>query len=250
MIDDKDSNIPSPLIMFTSTALRHALLEWQKNTAVPPKASKLKMKADRPDRSNYFNNKNDSGEKTSCYAAMDRKLLTSPGIADMCTFLINTWNTLPQSFQQRGYKNTLATVKCQIQQAENPTPADVISMEAARHDNAILLDYVTSEVALENPEIRSTDANISIDNNCTDYEQHFGMPGGSKDYVDEGDKINESHAIPTATQRRCATTSLVRFDLRTSNVNGYKGIDGNNAEADEEEEASQADNGSMQNLED
>jgi hypothetical protein len=28
MIDDKDSHIPSPLIMFTCAALRHALLEW------------------------------------------------------------------------------------------------------------------------------------------------------------------------------------------------------------------------------
>jgi len=28
MIDDKDSYIPSQLIMFTCTALQHALLEW------------------------------------------------------------------------------------------------------------------------------------------------------------------------------------------------------------------------------
>jgi hypothetical protein len=38
--DDKDVHIPSPLIMITSTALRHALLEWQKNKLVHPKASK------------------------------------------------------------------------------------------------------------------------------------------------------------------------------------------------------------------
>jgi len=49
---------------------------------------------------------------------------------------MNTWNTLPESYQQRVYNNTLATVKHQIQQAENPTPAVVISMEAARVDNA------------------------------------------------------------------------------------------------------------------
>jgi len=55
MIDDKDGHRPSPLIMFTCTALRHALLEWQKNKGVHPKASKSKLKADRPDRSNYFN---------------------------------------------------------------------------------------------------------------------------------------------------------------------------------------------------
>jgi hypothetical protein len=62
MINDKDSHIPSPLIMFTCTALRHALLEWQKNKGVHPKASKSKLKADRPVRSNYFNHKNDGGK--------------------------------------------------------------------------------------------------------------------------------------------------------------------------------------------
>ena len=71
---------------------------------------------------------------------MGRKLLTSPGIADMYTFLMNTWNTLLENNQQRVYKNTLATVKRRIQHAENPTPAEVISVEAARVDNAILLD--------------------------------------------------------------------------------------------------------------
>jgi hypothetical protein len=40
----------------------------------------------------------------------------------------------------------------------------VISVEAARVDNAILLDYLASEVAYEEPEIRSTDPNIPIDN--------------------------------------------------------------------------------------
>jgi len=66
MINDKDGHIPSPLIMFTCTALRRALLEWQKNKGVHPKASKSKLKADRPDRSNYFNHKNDGGKIASC----------------------------------------------------------------------------------------------------------------------------------------------------------------------------------------
>jgi len=55
------------------------------------------------------------------------------------------------------YNNTLATVKRQIQQVDNPTPAVVISVEAARVDNAILLDILTSEVALEEPGNGSTD---------------------------------------------------------------------------------------------
>jgi hypothetical protein len=61
MIDNKYGHIPWPLIMFTCTALRHALLEWQKNKGVHPKASKSKLNTDRPDCSNYFNYKNDAG---------------------------------------------------------------------------------------------------------------------------------------------------------------------------------------------
>jgi len=143
--------------MFTCTVLRHVLLEWEKNKGVPPKASKSMLKVDRPDRSNYFNFKNDSGKNASCCATMGHKLLTLPGIADTYTFLTNSWNTLLESYQWRVYKNTLATVKRQTQQAENPMPAKVISKEAAGVDNAILLDYLTSEVALEAPELRSTD---------------------------------------------------------------------------------------------
>jgi len=250
MIDDKDGHIPSPLSTFTCTGLRHALLEWQKNKGVHPKASKSKLKADRPDHSNYFNYKNDGGKNASCCAATGRKLLTSPGVADTYAFLMKTWNTLPESYQQRVYNNTLATVKRQIQQAENPTPAVVISVEAARVDNAILLDYLTSEVVLEEPEIRSTDPNIPIDNNCTDDELHFGMSGGSGDYQDEGDESDVRNAIPTASRRRRPATELERFNLRTSDVDGYEGEDGNDAYADEEEEASQADDGSTQNVED
>jgi hypothetical protein len=76
MIADKDHHIPSALIMFPCTALRHALLEWQKTKGVHPKASKSKLKADRPDRSNYFNCKNDGGKIVSCCAVTGRKSLT------------------------------------------------------------------------------------------------------------------------------------------------------------------------------
>jgi len=200
MINGKDGHIPSPLILFTCTALRHAVLEWQKNKGVHPKASKSKLKADRPDRLNYFNHRNDGGKITSCCAVTGRKLLTPPGFADTYIFLMNTWNTLPESYQQRVYNNTLATVKRQIQQAENPTPAMVISVEAARVENAILLDYLASKVALEEPEIGSTDPNIPIDSNCKDDELYFGMPGGSGDYDDEGDESDDRDAMPTASR--------------------------------------------------
>jgi len=148
------------------------------------------------------------------------------------------------------YKNTLATVKRQIQQTKNPTPAVVINVDAACVGNAILLNYLTSEVALEEPEIRSTDPKIPIDNNCTDAELHFGMPGDSGNCEDEDDESDKCDAIPTSSRPRRAATELERFDLGTSNVDGYEGEDGNYADADEGEEASQADDGSMQNVED
>jgi hypothetical protein len=133
---------------------------------------------------------------------------------------MNTWNTLPESYQQRVYNNTLATVKHQIQQAENPTPAVVISVEAAWVDDAILHDYLASEVALEVREIGSTDPNIPIDINCTDEELHFGIPGGSGDYNDEGDESDDRDAISTTSRRRRPAMELERLDLRTSHADG------------------------------
>jgi hypothetical protein len=198
MIDDKESHIPSPLIMFTCTALRHALLEWQKNKGVYLKASKSKLKGHRPDRSNYFNSQNDGGKIVSCCAVTGRKLLSSHGVAHTYTLLMNIWNTLLESYQQRVYNNTLATVKRQIQQVENPTPALMIRVEAARVDHVILLDYLTSEVALGEPETGSPDPTIPIDNNCTDDKLHFWVPRGIRDFEDKGDAKD---AIPTASER-------------------------------------------------
>jgi hypothetical protein len=40
MIDDTDSNVPLPQIMFTFTALPNVLPEWQNITAVRPKPAK------------------------------------------------------------------------------------------------------------------------------------------------------------------------------------------------------------------
>jgi hypothetical protein len=71
-------------------------------------------------------------------------------------------------------------------------------MEAAVVDNTILLDYMTSGVALEEPEIGSTDPNIRIDNNCMYDELRFGMPGDSRNYEDEAEESDEHNDIPTA----------------------------------------------------
>jgi hypothetical protein len=57
---------------------------------------------------------------------MVHMLSTSLGIADMYTFLMNTWNALPENYQQRVYSHTRAIVKHQIQMADTPLPAVVI----------------------------------------------------------------------------------------------------------------------------
>jgi hypothetical protein len=125
-------------------------------------------------------------------------------------------------------------------------------MEAVSIDKAVLLDYMTSEEALEEPKIWRTDPSILIDNNCTDDELHVGLPGGSGDYEDESDESDERNTIPTASWRCRPATELEWFDQGTSDVDGYEGEDGDDADedADEEEEALQGDYGSMQNVED
>jgi len=148
------------------------------------------------------------------------------------------------------YNKTLPTVKRQIQQVENPTPAVVMSVEAAHVDNAILHDYLTSKVALEEPGVGSTDPNIPIHNHHNDDKFHFGMPGGSEDYEIEGDECALPNAVPSASRQRRPMTELERFALGSSDVDGYEREDGDNEYADMEEEASQADAGSTQNVED
>jgi len=129
-------------------------------------------------------------------------------------------------------------------------PAVVISTEAVHVDSAILLEYLTSEVALEETEIASTDINIPIDNDFKDDKLHLRIPGGSRVDEDEGDNNYESDAIPTASWQRRAAPELERVDLGTSAVDQYQGDDGNNVDVYEEEDASQADNGPTQNVED
>jgi hypothetical protein len=51
-------------------------------------------------------------------------------------------------------------------------------------------------VAIEEPEIGSTDPTILIDNDYTDDEPHFWMPGGNGDFKDEGDGSDANDAIP------------------------------------------------------
>ena len=136
--------------------------------------SKSKLNVDSHYHSNYLNYMNRGVRIISYFATTGHQLLTSPDIADMYTSWMNTWNTLPESYQQRVYKNTLATGKNHIQQAENPMPALVISVDSASVDNAILLGYLTSEVVHEESEIRSTGPTILIDTGCPDDGLHLG----------------------------------------------------------------------------
>jgi hypothetical protein len=237
--------------MFTCIALRHAPLEWQKNKGVHLQASKSKLNVDSPDPSNNFNHKSESGKNESCCAATSPKLLTSPGIPDTYTFLMTTWNSLPVSSKQTVYSNSLATFMRHIQQMDNPKPAVVISMEAERVHNPILLENVTSKVSHEKPEIGSTDPNIPIDNNCTDDEHDFVMSTGSGDYEKAGDESEMSDTIPTASRPGQPSTELERFVLGTCDVHRYECEDADDADGDvdEEEESSQADDRSTQNVE-
>jgi len=181
---------------------------------------------------------------------MARNLLTSPGVAYTYRVLRNTWNALPETYQQRVYRNTLSTVKRLIQQVENPTPAVVISMDAGHVDNAIVLDYLTSEVVVAQPEIRSTDVNIPIDNKYIDDKQHFGIPVGSGDFEDQGDASDERNIFPMASRRRLAGTEQVSFVPVFIDVYGYEGNDGDYPDVNEEEAASQVDDWSTKNMED
>jgi hypothetical protein len=80
-------------------------------------------------------------------------------------------------------------------------PAVVSSVEVARIGNAILLDWMTSEVPLEEPAIGSTNPNIQVDNNCMDDKLHLGMRAGSGDIKDESDERDERNAIETTIGR-------------------------------------------------
>jgi len=96
------------------------------------------------------------------------------------------------------YKITFATMKHQIKQAETSTAGVVVSVEAALVDHTILLDFFASKVALEEPEIGSTDPKFLIDNSCTDDKLHCKMPVGIRNYNGEGDERDECEAFPTA----------------------------------------------------
>jgi hypothetical protein len=99
------------------------------------------------------------------------------------------------------YNNTLASVKKQIQQAENPMPAVVISVAAVCVDNASLLDYLASEVVLAEPELGSTDPHIPIDNNYMHDTFHFGMPRGIGYCEDQCEESDMRDPILTASRQ-------------------------------------------------
>jgi hypothetical protein len=182
MIDDKDSHIPLPQIIFSFPMLSHAFLDWLKNNSVHRKASKSKLKSGRPDLFNYFNSMNVGGKNASCCGAMGPKLICLAVIAHKNIVLMNTWNMLPESYEQRVNTNTVAALKHQIQQAENTTPAVVTSIEGVWVDNIIVLHILTFELEYERPQNGSTNGNILISNNCMDNKLQSGMPGGSWDY--------------------------------------------------------------------
>jgi hypothetical protein len=72
------------------------------------------------------------------------------------------------------------------------------------------------------------------------------MHGGSGVFDNEGE---ERYTIPTTSGRQRTASELERLDLGTSDVNGCEGEDGDDANANQEDEASPADDGSKQNVE-
>jgi hypothetical protein len=140
------------------------------------------LKAETTDCWNNFNHNNHGGKNAASCAAIGRKMLASPGVTDMYKILLNTVNPLLVSYTQRVYKNSLATVKRQIKEVENPTPAGVNNVEAADLRNANCVGYLTSDVRVDQREISSTEPNSPIDNNCTEDELHIVMQGRGRDY--------------------------------------------------------------------
>ena len=61
MVADEGGQIPTPLVLYTCTAFRHSLLEWERNSGAPPTVrSKLEVTT-KQNPANYFNYTNDSG---------------------------------------------------------------------------------------------------------------------------------------------------------------------------------------------
>jgi hypothetical protein len=126
---------------------------------------------------------------------------------------MNTWNTLPERYHQRVYHNNLGTVECHSQEAENPTLAMVISVEATHVDSDILLEYWTPNVTLEEPEIRNTGPNILTENTCMENEIQFRIAGASRDYEDESVRSLVRNAIPIIIRQRLGPTEFIPRDL-------------------------------------
>jgi len=76
----------------------------------------------------------------------------------------------------------------------------------------------------------------------------FGIPGCCANYDDKRDEIDESHTNSTGSWRQWAATDLGWFDFATCYVDGSECNDGDDADADEEEQASPADDGLTQTL--
>ena len=192
----------------------------------------------------------DGGKNAFCCDAMGHMLLTAPGVTALCTFLRNTWNSQSECYQLKVYNITLATVRYDIQPAENRTLAIVISIEAAQVHIAIDHDYWTSKVALEEPEFRSTYQYLLRHNNCTGNKQHCQMLESSRNREDSDEEGEKHDVLPTTDWRCQASTRLKECALGTSAVDGNEVENGNNVHSDEEEEASQANDGSTQNVDD
>jgi hypothetical protein len=131
---------------------------------------------------------------------MGHTWLTYPAFEDTYRFLENSWYALLESYQQRLNSNSLATVERMSQHADNPALPMVISLQVACVNNAILLDNLTSQMAIEETEIRRSNRNIPIDYHYANAELHFRMLGDSEDDQADRNDSDKRDAIPTASQ--------------------------------------------------
>lgn len=158
---------------------------------------------------------------------------------------MNPWDTQLESYRLRVYTCTLATVRCQIQQVENPIPAMEISMEAVHVDNTICLDHLASKVALHKRELWSTDPYTPPDQNYIDDEISFGISKGSGHCEDECDEAGSMIPSPGLLVLMGHHWTQEVWPANQECIEG-KGDDGHDVDPDQEKEALRANHGAMQ----
>jgi hypothetical protein len=100
-------------------------------------------------------------------------------------------------------------------------PAVFIYVKGAFMDNAILLEYLTSNVAVTKPEIGCTHITVMVNSQFRDDKLYIWMAGDSGDFENDGDTIKELNAFPTPSLRRLTITEHESFYMGNGDIQGY-----------------------------